>query len=338
MNHSLRVAIVGVGRMGSKHARVLANIDNIRLTAIADSDKHQTIDISQRYDVTVYSNPLVMLDKEKLDAISICTPTSSHFSLVMEAAQRGIHILVEKPLALSTEQGAKMVETAKKAGIVLMVGHIARFNPTMIALRNLILDGKLGRIFQLESRRTSSYPKHVSDIGVALDLAVHDLDIMRYITNSEVERIYAEMDRHIHSMFEDQLIGLLRFTNGIIGKVAVNWLTPIKLRELVIIGEHGTLVINNFTKDLVFYNATLSKALNGNEPPNNTNGEFAKYYTKQNQDCLQAELESFVSTIQNGTQPPVSGHDGLVALALAEALIKSGKEQRIIKVNNANEF
>src|SRR5205814_9486836 len=149
---------------------------------------------------------------------------------------RGIHLLVEKPIAFTVEEGAEMIRLAAEAGVVLTVGHVERYNPAIIALKQRLLAGDLGRVYQIHARRLGPFPARVRDVGVVIDLATHDADIMRYLTGAEALRVSAETAQRIHTDHEDLLSGLIRFADDTIGVLDINWLTPTKIRELLVTG------------------------------------------------------------------------------------------------------
>ena len=170
----------------------------------------------------------------------------------------GIHLLVEKPLAFTVEEGAEIIDLAAEAGVVLTVGHVERYNPAIVALKARLAAGELGRVFQMHARRLGPFPARVRDVGVVIDLATHDVDIMRYLSGAEATRVYAETARRIHTEHEDLLSGLIRFTDDTIGVLDINWLTPTKIRELLVTGERGMFQVNYLTQDLTFYENSTS--------------------------------------------------------------------------------
>ena len=209
-----------------------------------------------------------------------------------------------------------------------------RFNPAIIVLKQRLAEGALGRIFQIDARRQGPFPARVRDVGVVIDLAVHDLDIIRYVTASEIVRVYAETERRIHSKYEDLLNGMARLDDGAVATLTTNWLTPTKIRELTVIGERGMFRVDYLMQDLYFYdNATAHggewealRMLRGV-----SEGSMTRYAIPK-QEPLKSELEAFISAIEQGTVVPVSGLDGLRAIELAQALVRSGMEHRVIEV------
>jgi predicted dehydrogenase len=238
---------------------------------------------------------------------------------------------VEKPIASTIEEGQEMVALAASRGLKLAVGHIERFNPAIVELKRRLKRGEAGQVFQIHARRLGPFPTRVRDVGVVIDLATHDLDIMRYLLDSEVKRIYAETEQEIHTAHEDLLSGLLRFENGVIGLLSINWLTPTKIRELAVTGERGMFLVNYLTQDLYFYENDHVDSqweslglLRGVSEGNMVRLKIEK------REPLRVEIEAFVKAVLEDEEPGVRGEDGLMALALAQKLVESGQENRVI--------
>jgi len=332
----MKVAVIGVGSMGKNHARVYADLPNVQLVGVADANETTAQSVAEQYRATPYTDFRVMLDTEKPDAVSIVTPTVEHLSVAQAVIERGIHLLIEKPIAFRVDEARKIIELARTAGVKLMIGHIERFNPAIQALKSRLDAGELGRVFQIDARRQGPFPARVKDVGVVIDLAVHDLDVMRYLTGAAVQRVFAETERRIHSTYEDLLEGLVRFDDSTIGTLAINWLTPTKIRELVVTGEKGMFRADYLTQDLYFYeNATATaegwdalRILRGV-----SEGRMVRYVVRK-QEPLRAELAAFAAAVENNTPAPVSGKDGLLALALAQALVGSGQTHNVVQMKN----
>ena len=216
----------------------------------------------------------------------------------------------------------------------LMVGHIVRFDPTIQALKQHIDAGELGRIFQVACKRVSPFPHRVRDVGVVLDLAPHDLDLIRYLTGKEPSHIYAQVAHRIHTEYEDQLTAQLRFSDGILGMLEINWLTPTKVRDVIILGEGGVFRADCIRQELHFLEnaecvgdvSTGLQALTGVSEGQSI--QFPVEFCEP----IKAELKAFVDAVRNDTAVPVTGADGLAALELALALLKSGAEGRVIEM------
>lgn len=321
----IKAAVIGVGAMGKNHTRVYAEMDDVELVAVADTDEEALQRIARIYRTKVYTDYLAMLDEEKPDVASVAVPTKHHSEVACEVMSRGVHVLVEKPLALTQAEGQRVIDVAASQGVKLMVGHIERFNPAIVEVKKRLDRQELGRVFQVHARRLSPFPGRVQDVGVVLDLATHDIDVMRYLIGSEVERVYAEIEHKVHQSGEDLLSGLLRFANGVIGVLDVNWLTPTKVRQLAVIGEGGMYLVDYLMQDVSFYrnseldsNWQMLRAFRGVRE-----GDMTRLYI-QKREPLRLEIESFIRTVLEDTQPQVSGQDGMVVLGVAQKLLESG--------------
>jgi UDP-N-acetylglucosamine 3-dehydrogenase len=329
---TLKVAVIGVGSMGRNHARVYWEMPNVNLVAVVDENITIAEAIANRYNTKAYTDFRQMVDEQHPDAVTIAVPTLHHLEIALELIQRGIHILVEKPIAFTVEQGEEMIRAAEKAAVCLMVGHIERFNPAVIALKKHLAMNELGHIFQVDVRRQGPLPERINDVGVVIDLAVHDLDIIRYVTQAEIVRIFAETQQGIHSQKEDLMTGLVRLSDGTVGTLLINWITPTKIREFYVTGECGMFKVDYLTQDLIFYeNATVHdsewdtlRILRGV-----SEGKMIRYRVDK-KEPLRSEQEAFISAVCGEIKIPVTGRDGLVSLELAEAIVTSGKEHQLI--------
>lgn len=330
MSLPLRVAVIGVGAMGRNHARIYADLPGVQLVAIADTDIESLQSVARRHSCSAYTNYKQLLDEQELDAVSVVVPTVHHLEVAQCVIAHGIHLLIEKPIARSVDEGQQIIDAAKRSGVRLAIGHVERFNPAVIALKEHILRGELGSIFQLDARRQGPFPTRVYDVGVVIDLAVHDLDVMRYVSGAEIVRIYAEIERRIHRTHEDMLTCLLRLDNGVVGTLNINWLTPTKIRELCVIGERGMYRVDYLTQDLYFYenagivdsNWEALQVLRGV-----SEGRMIRHVVNK-KEPLRAELEAFTAAVRGESSVAVTGEDGLRALQLAHAILGSGQERR----------
>jgi len=334
---NLRIALVGAGMMGRNHARVWSELPGAEFVAVADVFAETAQSVASRYQVNAYTDYVRMFDEQRPDAISIAAPTVEHLAVAREAAARGIHMLIEKPIADTLEAAQQIIDlvAAAPGRPVLAVGHVERFNPAVIALKERISRGEIGRVFQIDARRQSPFPARIRDVGVVIDLAVHDLDLLRYVSGSEATRVYAETERRIHSQHEDLLHALVRMADGSVGSLSVNWLTPTKVREMRVTGERGMFLVDYLTQDLYFYeNAVASE--DGWDQLRNlrgvSEGNMMRYaITKK--EPLRAEIEAFAAAVRGERSVAVSGQDGYAALVLALALVRSGVEHNAIEVS-----
>ena len=314
----LRVGVIGLGSMGASHARVYDEIERVELAAVADTSRERL----QQAGVATYADYRRMLAEERLDAVSVCVPTLLHREVALAAIEADIAVLVEKPIAATVADGEAMALAAEQAGLPLMVGHVERFNPAVLAVRQLLEAGELGRVYQVSARRVGPFPERVRDVGVVQDLAPHDIDVMRFLLESEVERAYAETLQGVATEHEDMLWGILRFENGAVGMLEVNWLTPVKVRELSVLGEKGLLRADYLSQEVVVY--TKGEGVE-------TRDAAPTIVAVQKAEPLRLELEAFVDAVRRGVAPPVSAADGLVALQIASMLVESALTGRVVE-------
>ena len=330
----MKVAVIGVGSMGINHLRVYTELDDIEVVGASDVSPDRLEMVSSRFSVKTYSNYQELIEKEKPDAVSITVPTSDHEKVAAFCLEHGVHLLVEKPIAATVEEGKRLIALAEKVNRQLMVGHIIRFNPAIQSLKQRLENGDLGKIFQVFCRRAGPFPARIRDVGVVIDLAPHDVDIMRFLTGMDPMRVYAETEQRIHTDHEDLLFGLLRFPDGITGALEINWLTPTKMRETLVLGEKGLFRVDDLMQDLYYFENPQAigelwspfRAIRGV-----SEGSMTRYSIPR-QEPLKAELQAFIQAIKNGEKVPVTGQDGLEALRLSLALVESGKTHQVIEV------
>ncbi|MGW8251808.1 MAG: Gfo/Idh/MocA family oxidoreductase [Anaerolineales bacterium] len=331
----IKAAVIGVGSMGRNHARVFNELPEAHLVAVADIQAEAAQAVASREGVAGYASYIEMLEKERPEIVSIAVPTALHATVSVHALEAGAHILIEKPIAGSLEEGQQIIQRASAMGKKLMVGHIVRFNPAVKVLKEKIAQDESGRIFQIVCRRVGPFPARIRDVGVVIDLATHDLDLMRYLTGGDPIRLYAETEQRIHTDHEDLLLGLLRFAGGITGALEINWLTPTKVREVLVLGERGLFKVDDLTQDLYFFeNAQVDAVswpalqnLKGVSEGSMTRFAIPRY------EPLKAELQAFIKAVMDDSPVPVDGRDGLAALRLALAMVESSKTHKTVEVD-----
>jgi UDP-N-acetylglucosamine 3-dehydrogenase len=280
-----------------------------------------------------FDEPLAMIAEADLDAVVIAAPTTAHVPLALAAIEQGIAVLVEKPLAATTDEAMRIVAAARSAGVPVQVGHVERFNPAVLELGRLIDDGWLSTVYSIASRRAGPFPARIRDVGVTVDLATHDADILSWIAGERPSRVYAETAQRIHATNEDLLFGLLHFPSGATGMLDVNWLTPAKRRQLVVVGEEGMFELDYLTQRLTFTRATdtTNPRLIGGYAPT-FEGEVVELPVTSTEP-LAGELEAFVSVVRNGGRPVVDAEDGLWAVAIATSLLTAAAEGRAVDLS-----
>jgi predicted dehydrogenase len=324
--------------MGKNHVRLLAELDGAELVAVCDQDAALVSAAKRKYGVAAYRDWDDMFQKEDLEAAIIALPTRFHLEAGRAAFARGLHVFVEKPIAATLEEGQALVDAATRAERVLAVGHIERFNPAVRELKRRVAAGDLGRVFQIHASRQGPFPARIRDVGVVVDLATHDLDVMHHVVGSGVRRLYAETEQRIHTEHEDLLDAVLKFENGVIGVLQVNWLTPTKIRLLSVLGEKGLFTANYLTQELTYIrNANVELEWDALRNLSGVSeGERIRFPIGQ-AEPLRLELKAFLEAVSSGGPVEVDGEAGLYALRLALALVKSAAEGRAIEGSELGE-
>jgi predicted dehydrogenase len=323
----LRLGLAGLGSMGRNHLRILSDRPGSRLTAVADPIPDVLAPAIAGTGADGYADPLAMIREANLDGVVIAAPTNAHLSLALAAIECGVPVLVEKPLAGTVEEALRIVHAAADRGVPVQVGHVERFNPAVLELGRLLQVGWLSTVYAIVSRRAGPFPARIRDVGVTIDLATHDVDILSWIAGERPTRVFAELAQRKHADHEDLLFGLLHFPSGATGMLDVNWLTPAKRRQLVVIGEEGMFELDYLTQRLTFTRSDVGHPqLIGGYAPTFT-GEVAELPV-ENAEPLGAELDAFITVIRDGSTPIISAEDGLWAVAIASGLLEAGRDGR----------
>jgi UDP-N-acetylglucosamine 3-dehydrogenase len=324
----LRAAVIGIGSMGKNHVRVLSDLNSVELVCIADSNETVLKAISAKYHVKGYTDYRKMLEKEKLDIVSIVVPTTLHKQVSLDVIEKGIHCLLEKPIAATIADSKEIIEKAKEKKVKLMIGHIERFNPAVIELKKRLPE--LGEIYKIVIERVGPFPARISDVGVVLDLSVHDLDIINYILGSKPVSIFAETQNRIHPNHEDTLTSVIKYKDNVIAVLNIDWLTPTKKRQLTITGRKGMFKVNYLLQEITFYE---NKALTTDDYGflGVTEGNMTMIQLDK-KEPLKQEIESFIDCVMHNRPSPITGEDGMDALLYAQKILESAKEENIIRL------
>lgn len=327
----LKAAVIGVGSMGRNHVRVYRELEQVELVAVCDANPAIGERVAATYGVPYVCDYTEVLKQCTPDLVTLAVPTDKHFQIGMDLIKHGVHMLVEKPIASTLDQAAQMVKAAKDNDVILAVGHIERFNPAIIELRRRIIEGMAGRIYQVFAQRLSPYPVRIRDAGVVIDLASHDIDLLRYLIHEPIKRMYGETLGTINSDREDMFNGMIRFESGTVAVLDVNWITPKKVRQLTITGARGMFVCDLISQELFFYENesapsqwdTLSVLRGVNE------GNILGIRI-QRHEPLAAELADFVQAVHEGRDPKVTGEDGYETLRIALEFVQSAEKVEIV--------
>ena len=309
----IRMGVIGTGAMGQNHVRIYSEMEDVKLAGISDVDRERVEAMALQFNTKPFTDYKEMLTSN-IDAVSVVVPTKLHMQVALDALSKGLHVLVEKPIADTVENADLMIETSKKAGKILMVGHIERFNPTVIKLKEIIDSGTLGKIVSISTRRVGPYNPRIRDVGVILDIGVHDIDIISYLYGEKINQVYAIAGADIHP-FEDHASVILRMNHKFAGVVETNWLTPHKVRKLTAIGLNGVAYLDYIDQTVEIHD----------------NGWIRKAKVEKSEP-LRNELKYFVECVASGKQPNPSGEAGKHALEVAMAAIRSYREERMIEI------
>lgn len=304
---SLKVGVIGCGFWGKNHARIYNDLDTAELVAVSDLNEQSACSLGERYGADHYGDVGALLKRNDVEMVSICTPTVTHADIALAAMEAGKHVLVEKPMTSTVAEAESLIAAAEKAGVKLTVGFVERFNPGVIEALRLVREGKIGDIILARAHRVSRYPLRISDVGVVKDLAIHDADIVRQLFGEEPETVYATAGNLVHS-FEDYANIVLRFPGNRSAFIETNWLTPHKIRRLILTGSEGLITVEFITQEVTV---------------EDDEGRYQPYLEPR--EPLTLELESFVEAILEDKPPAVSGEDGLRALRICEAALESAR-------------
>ncbi|MBS7642744.1 MAG: Gfo/Idh/MocA family oxidoreductase [Candidatus Bathyarchaeia archaeon] len=314
MGDRLKVALIGCGSWGSNHARVYFELDDLcELTAVCDIDKIRAERIARKYGCKAYTDYKELISECRPEAVSICTPSSTHFEIAYDIVRKGIDTLVEKPMCTSVGDALKLVSEAERMGVVLMPGHIECFNPGVRRIKSMIDEGRLGDILMITAKRVSYWPERVGDVGIVMDTVIHDVYVFRYLLSENPYEVYALAGRLMHR-FEDYVGVILRYGESIIGFIEANWMTPRKVRNLTITGSNAIVSLDYLTQEIVYENrdSIVTPIARWDEP-------------------LKIELRHFIEASLGKCKLEVTGYDGLEALKICEAILESSRMRKPIR-------
>lgn len=320
--NGVRVGVVGVGHLGVHHARVYTEILGADLVGLVDVDEARVQSVADNLGVPAYVDLNCFLEEARPDALSVMVPTSKHFEVSKKAMERGVHLLIEKPVTASTEEAGELLRIASDRNLILQVGHIERFNAAVQYVRNMVNDP-----IYIQSRRMGPFSPRISDVGVVLDLMIHDVDIILSIVNSEIVDI-STMGRCVRTDNEDIASAQLRFANGTIAHILVSRVSEKRMRTLEITEPERYLIVNYETQDVILHHC-VQKQGRGLV-------EVVEHPVFPKREPLKLELQDFVNCIREGREPLVGLRDGKRALEVCVAMLRqihgervSGESERI---------
>ena len=304
---AVRVGVIGAGVMGSNHARVLAGLPDVTLVGVVDPLPAHRTRATELAGCRTFAG-FDELVAEGVDAVTIAAPTHLHHEIALACIARGVHILVEKPIASTVEEGRDIVAAAHRAGVTLMVGHVERFNPAVAAIKQAISGED---ILSIAITRVGPFPPRMSNVGVVIDLAVHDIDLIRWFTESDIVEVQPQLSS---AVAEREDIALLQFrtASGVLAHINTNWLTPFKARN-VTVATRGKYVMG----DLLTRQVTECF---GFKP----DGSYSMRHLPVGHDePLRAELIAFLHAVRSGGVPAVTGDEGVASLEIATRCLET---------------
>lgn len=322
----MKVIVIGVGVMGQNHARVLNEMGV--LTGIVDIDEDRASEVASRYGDVRYATTVEGTEGwEEFDAAVVATPTGTHKDLVVTLLHRGVDVLVEKPMGANRQECEEMIEWRENS--VLAVGHIERFNPVVKYAKDRLRRGDFGHLISLSAMRLSPRPKRIEDVGVVVDLAIHDVDVIRYLVDSNVKGVAAVVGKRRGRTkgVADQVLALLEFDNGVSAHIEASWRTSYKVRQLTLKCSEK-LVVLDYLNQVVEVSTAKPDSRDMADA-----GQFPMEYvtTKvvmKRQEPLRLELEDFVDAVQWRQKPFVTGEEGAENMRVCEKILETGMRRR----------
>ena len=304
----LKFGVAGAGVMGRNHARVLSDIRDLELTHVFDPDAVTAEGGAAAYGAKPVTTAEAFVDAG-LDAAVVATPNRTHADLAVALLENGVHVLVEKPIAATVEDARRIIDAAKANDRILMVGQVERFNPAVEAVKRAI-DGD--DVISIQITRVGPFPPRMGEVGVVIDLAVHDIDIIRHLTDSEIVEVQPQLAR-TKAEREDTALLQFRLANGTIAHITTNWVTPYKVRTLQVATMNRFVVADLITRQVTEYF--------GQQPDGSYQTRAVNSWPAE---PLKRELEEFARAIRTGEPPAVTGEDGLRNLEVALRCLGEG--------------
>lgn len=324
----IKLGIVGVGHMGQYHVSVASTLNNkIILTGIYDIDFEKAKEISVKFNIKYYETYEELI--KNVDALIIAVPTYLHYKYATQALDNNIHVLVEKPVTEKIEQAKKLANKAKKKGLIFQVGHVERFNGAVQELHKIVTNPII-----IESRRLAPFSERIKDVGVTLDLMIHDIDIVMNIVNSPVISVQAS-GGSVFTDYEDYATAILQFESGCTATVTASRITQRKIRTLSISQEKSYIFLDYTTQDIHIHRQASQAYLLTKEEIKYSQESFVEELFVHKENPLKHEQEYFFNCISNPSAPAIHNNYDIQSLEVAleiENIIKGqiNKDRRLI--------
>jgi len=330
VSRTLRAGIIGLGRMGRHHVRVLGEMPDVDLVAAADT-QHRLPDSWWALDVVDTVEDL--LDRG-IEMCVLATPTVTHEPIAVQLAEAGVATLIEKPLAHDTKAAQNITEAFARTATLSCVGHIERFNPALQEMRQRLAGGELGNLYQVVTRRQGPFPDRIVDAGVILDLATHDIDLTAWVTGATYRSVSARSAHRSGRPHEDLVSVVAELSNGLVVTHLVNWLSPFKERVTAVTGDKGSLVADTLTADLTLFK-NGSQAMEWDRVAafrGVVEGDVIRYAIPK-PEPLVTELRNFADAVRGHTEGQVvTLEEGLATVRIAEAMRDSAATGDTVRI------
>lgn len=314
MDKKIKLGLVGTGHMGQYHVNVAVGLDQYEVAGIYDADRKRAIEIAERFGTQAYDEYTALLDD--VDAVTIAVPTVFHFEIAKLALESGRHVLVEKPITTTVAEAEELVALAERNGLMFQVGHIERFNGAVLELNKIADKPQL-----IESRRLAPYNPRISDVGVVLDLMIHDIDIILNLVNEEVVSVHGR-GISIHSKHEDAAAATIQFANGCVANIVSSRVTQAKIRRLHISQESAFIVLDFSTQDIEIHRQATSAYLMTREELKYKQESFVEHIAVHRDNPLKQEHEHFIDCIRGKSEPIVGPQEELRTLQIAASILE----------------
>lgn len=307
----LKIGVAGTGHMGRYHINTLCTISGIELTSVCDVNENILEKIARDYDVNVYTDYEQFL--KSVDAVIIAVPTFLHYKFASRALEAGKHALLEKPMTKTVYFAEKLVEMAKERNLILQVGHVERFNAAVQELQNIVKNPYLIQVQRIGPR------SRVKDVGVVLDLMIHDIDIVLSIANSKIINIAAHGHK-VYTSFEDVANASIYFENGVIANITASRVSENKVRTLAISQEGAYILLDYTTQDITIYRQPLTDYLVLKEEIKYKQESLVERVFVHKENPLKLEQLHFIECIKDGREPIRDSEDDIQALKVAKEI------------------
>jgi len=309
----IKVVVVGVGHLGSRHARIYSELPGVELVGVLDSDPERTEEIAEQY----HCQPFAKLAEipSSVEAISVVVPTDRHYEVAAELMERGYHLLIEKPITDNVSHARELLRVAERSNLLLQVGHVERFNPGILEIEKIVKTPRF-----IECHRNAPFQPRGTEVGVVLDLMIHDLDIILYLVSSPVASLEA-VGATILSQHEDIANARIKFKNGCIANITTSRVSPAKMRKIRIFQDDAYISLDYMAQTAQIYRKEAGRI-------------FADELQIPRGEPLKLELESFVEAVRLGGKPQVPAEGSLAALEVAVAVTDdvAKSEKRLAKI------